>query len=373
MKQFTLSMFYLLCSLFVFVTPAMAKVVIQEKGTYTLPAGETLDDDLFVGSETASILGNVTGSVFAGAGSIDISGKVGGDVIAGTGNLTLSKAQVGGNVIVGAGQVMIDDASKIGGSLIAGTGMLKNSAPIGRSVMVGAGTAYLNSSVGKELRFGGRDLELGPKVKVAGDMTYALDESQGMLKQDPAATIAGSVSRYTPPESARRDMDKAREDFGKIGRAAHSGWLMVSFIGSLLLGFLLLKLFPKTGLGLASQVSGSLVSSLGTGFLIVVLAIPTMFVLALTIIGLPLLGLLIPLFCIELHLAKLVSAYALGRFITKQFSWNKMGIYAVFSIGLIIFYLLRAMPGIGWITSILFTWTGLGAIWLYTRANLKSL
>jgi hypothetical protein len=50
-----------------------------------------------------------------------------------------------------------------------------------------------------------------------------------------------------------------------------------------------------------------------------------------------------------------------------------MGVYAVFSIGLAIFYLLRVVPGIGWVVSVLFNWTGLGALWLYTRANLKNL
>lgn len=357
----------------VFPSSASAKVVIEEQGAYTLPAGETLDDDLFVGSQSVTILGNVNGSIFAGAGTISISGKVGGDIIAGTGDLTLTKAQVTGNVIVGAGKVMIDDASKIGGSLIAGSGTLHNLAPVGRNVMVGAGTAYISSTIGKELRFGGRDLELGPKTKIAGNLTYALDQETGMLKQDPSATIAGSVSRYTPPESARRDMDKAREDFGKFGRVAHTGWLMVSFIGSLLLGFLLLKLFPKTGLGVSGQISKSLIPSVGVGFLVVVLSVPVLFVLALTVIGLPLVGLLIPLLFIELHLAKLISSYALGRFMARQFNWGNMGVYAVFTLGLIIFYLLRAVPGIGWITSVLFTWTGLGAIWLYTRSNLKSL
>jgi hypothetical protein len=390
MKKLISSLFIVLCSLFVFSTPAMAKVVMQEKGTVTIPAGETVDDDLFIGSENIDFAGVVTGSMFAGAGMADIKGNIKGDLILGTGkanlggviggdlylgagDVVLTKVTVGGNIVVGAGNVMIDKDSKIGGSLIAGAGSVRNAAPIGRSAMIGAGTLYLDNKIGKEARLGGGNIELGPLTSIAGNMTYALEQDRGVLKQDPSATIAGTVTRYTPPVDARKDMAKAKADMAKFGRVAHGGWLMVSFLGSLLVGFLLLKLFPKTSLGLSTTASKSLMTSLGAGFLIVVAAVPLFLVLALTVIGLPLVGLLIPLFCIELHVAKLVSAYALGSFVTKQFSWHKMGVYAVFSIGLILFYLLRAVPGIGWITSVLFTWTGLGAIWLYTRANLKTL
>jgi hypothetical protein len=308
-----------------------------------------------------------------GTGKANLGGVIGGDLYLGAGDVALTKVTVGGNVIIGAGNVVIDKDSKIGGSLIAGAGSVRNSAPIGRSAMIGAGSLYLDNKVGKEARLGGGEIELGPLTSIAGNLTYALGEDQSSLKQDPASTIAGTVSRYTPPVDAKQDMAKAKEDFAKFGIVARNGWLMISFLGSMLVGFLLLKLFPKTSLALSTMVSKSLLPSLGTGFLIVVTVIPVFLVLALTVIGLPLAGLLILLFSIELYLAKLVSVYALGHFVAKQFNWNKMGIYGLFSVGLIIFYFLRAVPGVGGIVSILFTWTGLGAIWLYTKSNLKSL
>jgi len=385
---------FVLLSLFtffmVFPSQALAKVIIQETGTITIPSSETIDDDLFVGGENVDFAGTVTGSVFAGSGMADIKGNIKGDLVLGTGkanlggviggdlylgagDVVLTKVTVGGNVIVGAGNVLIDKDSKIGGSLIAGAGSVRNSAPIGRSAMIGAGSLYLDNKVGKEARLGGGNIELGPLTSIAGNLTYALGEDGSSLKQDPSATVGGTISRYTPPADARRDMQKAKDDFGKFGLVAHRGWLLISFLGSLLLGFVLLKLFPKTALGLSSEISKSLLPSLGIGFLIVIFALPVFLVLALTIIGLPLLGILIPVFAVELCLAKLVSSYGLGRFVAKQFSWNKMGVYAVFTIGLAIFYLLQAIPGIGWVVSVLFTWVGLGAIWLSTRANLKNL
>jgi uncharacterized Tic20 family protein len=389
-KKVTTSIFYILCSMFIFTTPALAKVMYEEKGSVVISNTETVDDDLFVGAESVTIDGNVLGSVFVGtgryaqSGSIKgdlvlgtenaiISGSVGGDIYVGAGSVTISNAKIGGNIIAGAGTITIDKESQIGGSLIAGSGDLKNAAPVGRNVVVGASTVYLDSKVGKEVRVGGGDIALGPNANIAGNLTYAFDEESDNVAQDPKAVVAGTTSRYTPPQQVQDEMNKSREDMRKFGMAANRGWLLISFIGSLLVGFLLLKLLPKTSLGLSNQVKDGLLHSIGIGFLIVVFAIPVLLVLALSIIGLPLAGLLLLLLCIALHIAKLVASYALGRFVTAQFNLNKTGIYATAFIGLSIFYLLRAVPGIGWIVSTLFTWTGLGAIWLYTRSNLKNL
>jgi hypothetical protein len=380
-----------LFSVFAFPSPALAKVMYQEKGSVMVSKTETVDDDLFIGSESVTIDGNVLGSVFVGtgrytqSGSIKgdlvlgtenaiISGSVGGDIYVGAGNVTISKAIIGGNIIAGAGTITIDNESQIGGSLIAGSSDLRNSASIGRNVIVGAGMVYLDNKVGKEVRVGSSgEIILGPNTNIAGNLTYAFDEESDNISQDSKAVIAGATSRYAPPQQVQEEMNKSRDDMRKFGMAASRGWLLISFIGSLLVGFLLLKLFPKTSLGLSNQVKDGLLHSICIGFLVVVFAVPVLLVLALSIIGLPLAGLLLLLLCIALHISKLVASYALGRFVTAQFNLNKTGIYATAFIGLSIFYLLRAVPGIGWIVSTLFTWTGLGAIWLYTRANLKNL
>ena len=356
--SFILSIFSILYTSYVILShpaPASAKVMLQETGTITIPQGEVIDDDLFIAGE-----------------SVVINGEIKGDVFVGTGNLTLSGATIGGSLIAGSGNVTIDQTSYIGGSLVVGTGNLSNSASVGRNIMAAAGNIYINNKVGKEARLGAGNIELGPDTEVAGDLTYALGDDDSVLTLDPDAIVSGDTTRYTPP-AAKQDIDSAKQDLNRFGSFAHKSWLVISFIGSLLLGYLLIKLFPKTALGLSAYTTSSLLPSLGTGFLIVVAAIPVFLVLALTIIGLPILGVLIPLFCIELHLAKLITSYALGQFVAKQFSWNKLGVYAIYSLGLAIFYILRALPGIGALTSILFTWVGLGTIWLYTRSHLKNL
>jgi carbonic anhydrase/acetyltransferase-like protein (isoleucine patch superfamily) len=361
----------------------------EEKGNIVVSKTETVDDDLFVGAESVTVDGTVLGTIFAGTGKYVqtgtvkgdlvlgaehavISGTIGGDIYVGAGSVTISKATIGGNIIAGAGNITIDKDSKIGGSLITGTGDLKNYASVGRNVMIGAGTVLLDGKVGKEARVGGGAITLGSNANIAGNFAYALAEENDNLTQDPQAVVSGTTSRYMEPARAREDMERAKADAYRIGHMAGRGWLVISFLGSLLVGFLLLKLFPKTTLALSTQIKSDLMRSLGIGFLIVIFAAPVLLILSLTVIGLPLAGLLFLLLLIAMFVAKLSASYVLGRFVTAQFNLNKTGVYATAFIGLSIFYLLRAVPAIGWIVSMLFTWTGLGAIWLYTRSNLKN-
>lgn len=385
-----LSFFTFHLSLITFVSPVFAKVMIEEKGNVVISKSEIIDDDLFIGAENVTIEGDILGSAFVGAGqyiqtgnikgdlvlgtgNAQVSGLVGGDIYLGAGDVSISKLTVVGNVIVGSGSLAIDKDSKINGSLIVGSGNLKNYAPVGRNVIAGAQNILLDSKVGKEVRVGGSNITLGSSTNIAGNLTYALGEDDSNLTQDPKAVIGGAIFHYIPPVNPQAETAKFKEDMRKFGMVASRGWLVISFVGSLLLSFLLLKLFPKTSLGLSTQIKNDLLRSLGIGFLIVVFAFPVLLVLSLTVIGLPLAGLLLLLLWVALIASKLVTSYALGRFITAQFNLNKTGVYATGFIGLAIFYILRAMPGIGWIMYTLFTWTGLGAIWLYTHSNLKNL
>jgi len=61
----TLLIFSLFC--FIFADKALAKVIVQEKGTVNIAKEEVLDDDLFIGADTVNIEGTVNGDVFIGA------------------------------------------------------------------------------------------------------------------------------------------------------------------------------------------------------------------------------------------------------------------------------------------------------------------
>lgn len=374
----------------VFPSKSYAKVIVEEKGVYELKKGEVVDDDLFVGAESVTIDGTVNGNVYVGASSLKMHGTVNGDLIGGVGaaelsgtvkgdtylgagSVMLDALKVGGTLALGGGNLRLDEQSSVGGSLLAGAGTIISRAAVARSAMIGAGSIELDGQVGKEARLAGSQIRLGDNAKIMGDVTYALGDANATFSQAESASVSGTVTKYEQPAAARRDMARAQEDMRRFGQVVGHGWMLLSFIGALIIGGICLALFRRTFAQLGETLASTFGKSLGIGTLIAVLAFPVFLVLLVSIVGIPLLPIVIPLFFLDLYFAKLVAAYALGVKITTLLNLSHLAIFWHYALGLTILYLLRLVPGIGWLAGTLATLSGLGAIWLTIQSSRKQL
>ncbi len=358
MKHLYSFLLVFLISLFL-ASPVEAKVILQEKGAVTVAAGEVINDDLFIGAESADIAGTVNGDVYVGAGTVNFSGKVKGDIIVGAGTVNITKATIGDSIIVGAGTVTIDDQSKIGGSLIAGVGTLNNSAPVGRNLMVGAGNIVANGMVGGEARIGAESLTLGPKTVINGDLTYTTEKD---LTQADTAVVKGEITRHQVPQSKPVDRQTAQ----KAWKTAKLGLEGFSFLGAFLVGLVMIWLTPSFSLGVAGKIQNKFLSSLGWGLVVLAVAPFGLFLLALTGIGLPLAFILGLLFIIDLYLTKIFASLALGKVLAQRFGW-KFSQPLVYFIGLVAYYLLRLVPVVGALVRLAALLAGLGGFWIYKK------
>jgi len=349
---------------FFLVSPVQAKIISKEKGTVTVAAGEVINDDLFIGAESVDIAGTVNGDIYVGAGTVNFSGRVSGDLVVGAGIVVIDKAIIGDSLIVGAGTVTIDDQTRIGGSLLAGTGTLDNQARVGRNVMVGAGTTKLNNTVGGEVRLGTGTLSLGPKTVINGDLTYASEEE---ISQDEKAVIRGEVSKHQTPQFKQWDRQAMREKMAKVWFAAKLGMTAMSFFGTLLVGLVMLWLMGKPTQAISEKIQGSLLASLGWGLVLLFVAPPALMLLMFTVIGAPLALIFGLLLVIDLYLAKIFAALALGKVISRNFGWKKLTAPAIFFVGLVVYYLLRLIPVVGMFVRLLALLAGLGGVWLYKK------
>jgi cytoskeletal protein CcmA (bactofilin family) len=352
--------FFLLVIISLFVAaPAEAKIIAQEKGLVSVGADEVINDDLYIGAESVDIAGTVNGDIYIGAGTVNFRGKVSGDLVVGTGTLNVTKGVIGDSLIVGAGTVIIDDQSRIGGSLLAGTGTLDNRAPVGRNFMAGAGTINSNSSVGGEARLAGERLALGPKTRINGDLTYATERE---ISQDKGAIIKGKITRHQTPEF--KPVDKRQ--MAKAWVTAKLGLEGLSFLGAFLVGLVMLWLLPKFTLDITGKIQDKFLASLGWGLVVLMVAPMALFLLAITGIGLPLAGIFTLLLFVDLYLAKVFASLALGQGLKKYFGWN-LKLPVVFFIGLAVYYLLRLIPVIGFFVRIVGLLAGIGGVWLYKK------
>lgn len=288
--------------------------------------------------ETVSNIDAVTGSiVIEGTVTGDVSGVAGDVVIDGT---------VEGNVNVAAGDITI--RGEVQGDLSAATGNLNigPDARIGGDVNTGAGAVTIRGTVDGDARIGAETITLGDGASIGGSLTY-----DGELRGDADSVVAGDVTR---------DRSIGVGLFGDVQPFVQWVFTVNVFLINLLLGALLVGLFPRFSDGVAARARESpLWSGLaGLGVLIVVpiLLIAT----AITIVGLPITLVGAFLFALLAWVGLIYGRYAVGVWLLSladvENRWGGL------ILGILIGTLLWWIPIVGGFLNFVIFLLGLGAL-----------
>jgi hypothetical protein len=167
-------------------TVAMAAAQEEELGgkvrsgdQITVPAGDTVDGDLYAFAGTVTIEGEVTGDVVAFGGQVDIPGRVGGDVLVAAGIVDLSG--------------VVEGDARVSGGTISVSG------DVGEDLFLAGGQATVTGDVGEDLVFGTGDMEV--RGAVAGDVLGGTGEYRN------TGTVGGSEDvRIEEPEVRERSL-----------------------------------------------------------------------------------------------------------------------------------------------------------------------
>jgi cytoskeletal protein CcmA (bactofilin family) len=240
------------------------------------------------------------------------------------GDVLVDRGQTTKDVVVADGDITV--RGTVDGDVVAANGDVAIRGHVTGDVLTFAGTATL-----------------GRRAQVDGDVAYG-DKKPRVA---PGAQIGGKVKKF-----------KA-EDLGGGAIALRIGlWLAVT-ISALVLGLILLALFPKAADAVARTAKARTGRSLLVGVLLFVL-IPIIGVIALiTVVGIPLgAGLLLAMLPIY-GLAYTSSAFVVGRLVSKQGAR-----ILAFIIGLVVLRVLALVPFLGGIVWFLATILGLGALFV---------
>jgi hypothetical protein len=374
-KALLLVPFFIFVILFGAVSPAHAQGIVSGD---TVPAGVTVDDDLILFGETVTIDGDVNGNVFALGGTVTVNGKVDGSLYA-----ISQQTTINGEVTDG----------------VYGTALELVFGPEGR---VGRNVAFLGLSVGMpEGATIGRDLTgifiLG--AQFAGEVERDTTAVIGPLEV--VRLIIRLFDIQAPPFLAPQTIVPAGMKLaspvpydltqqGIIDTILMQRWLVYlvrDYISLLLVGLLVLWLFPTALKRWGNKVMRAPFSSLGLGLAVVIvggigLALLWALILAVALglgrIGFSGLGTAMGmlgffavstagavLFVIVTFISKLVFAFQAGFLILKRYErtgfWYKLGVLAL---GLLIYVLLAAIPYIGWAVAVVVALLGTGAVFM---------
>jgi hypothetical protein len=352
---------FLISTFFAFsALPVSAKILTSKDGDITLDKKEIVKDDLLIGAKKVVIDGVVNGDVFVGAETVTITGKINGNLHLGSASVTLQGAQISGNTYIGSGYVSVTKTT-INGSLFVGSGnvSLDQNTVVKGSLFVGAGDVTIDSQIGRNLYLGAGLANLGDNTKVGMNLYYAYEANSNNINISDKAVISGEIIKKVFEKQPKFDSKMAATGF----KAFKSVTIIYWFITTLVIGLLYIKFFKKHLTQTSEIVSLKFWKSFGVGLLIILTLIPTSLLLLFTIVGIPLIKVIVLLTMLFVYLSRFVVSLSLGQWMAVKFKWNKkMSTYWLFIIGLVTISILKAVPVVGFFTSLTVVAVGLGAL-----------
>ncbi|MCL5784959.1 MAG: polymer-forming cytoskeletal protein [Patescibacteria group bacterium] len=336
-----------------------------------LPQNEVVNKDYFASGNSVTLAGTVNGDAYLAGGNIINEGTINGDLLiaGGTvdirGNITGNVRVVGGQVTIGlagksnlsvaAGSVNIVNSAKVGGSAAVTAGSADIAGPIGKEVNITSGQTTISSSIGGDVNANG-PVTLTSTADIGGNFDY-LSSTPAQIQ--PGAKIAGKTTQHLPPPQTQAGAKGIAAAFEGAKIAA----TLVYFISYLIVGLLMLYFMPIFTRKISDAVKEKPWASLGIGILVTIITPIVVLVLLVTILAIPLALILLAFYLIAIFLSKIFVSLVIGQKILGAFQ-QQISPYWALVLGLVIYAILTLIPVIGIITSLVFTFLGLGALFL---------
>jgi len=386
MKKIKLACFILISCLFcfTFTLPVLAAqnpppVVIKATEVFpndTFKAAEDLvfsgkvNGDLFLAGGMVTFDGETTGDLLVAGGKVIVKGKIGQNLRA-TGGQVSVDSKIGRNLLVIGGAVELSENASVNGSLLALGGTLDNLAKINLGGNLFAGRLYQNGTFGKKVNLVADQFILGPQAKITGDLTYktSTELSTEEQKQILGQTQFTQVVKPTLPNGQVFDQNNL-QGIARFFKGFFLALRLASLVCSLLLGLVILKLFPAFSQKVLEKLEEKPAKFLGWGILYW-LAIPFTFaLLVISLVGIPLIPLLIMALGIVHLLAKIFGPLALGHFVLLEVAHQERRGWALV-LGILLVFVIGSVPFLGPLSLLLLQATATGTIIQQFYSGLK--
>jgi cytoskeletal protein CcmA (bactofilin family) len=349
---------------------------LKSGNAVTIPAGETVADDVYAFAANVSVAGDVKGDLVASGSQVSVSGPVSQDVVLAGGTVEVSGKTgddlwlAGGNVraagpvaedaMVTGGTVILAREAKIGRDLAVAGGQLTVDSSVGRDLKISGGTCAINGSVGGSVTASCDSLTVGPGAVIKGDLVYT---SAKKPEISPTAKIMGrTIAKPLPARPAR-----------KCAFGCKAGFWFLRFAMLLVVGLVVIGLAPRAAERSADAVFGGFWLALLVGFIFLTVVPIAATIIMCTVLGLPLGMILLAAYLISVYVSRAFVGLAIGRWLFRRLGRESVSPYLGLLVGLIILWLLIAIPFVGWLIHLLALLLGFGAVAIARHAMMKDL
>jgi hypothetical protein len=329
---------------------------IRSGGTIAIPSQDTVNDDLLATGSQVDVSGRINGNAFVVGNSVNVTGPVNGFLAAagqtvrlrgqkGTVSAAGQNVQVQGltarNVALAGNTIIVDSNTNVSRDLMAAGNTLNINGTIGRNLRIAGTNLSIRSTVNGNVNAAGQNISVLPGTVIRGNFTY---ESPNQANISENAQILGQVTR--------RPMEKRRPAFG-AGILGSFLW----FLAMLAFGALFVAIFPGWSARSAERLRAEPGWSALWG-LIVLIITPIAIILAIiTIIGIPIAIASLAGYIVALMLATIITSLAIGALILRRSS-----VWLQLLVGLILVFILSAIPYVGVAIKLAVLIFGLGAM-----------
>ena len=330
--------------------------------TPRVPAGRTVDDDLYLFGGGAEVDGVVTGDVVVSAGTLDVDGRVEGSVAAAAGTVEIRGevgrslratagtvrvlGAVGGDVVAAGGTITIEPGATVGGDVVVAGGEVEVRGEVAGEVRGNVGTLTIAGPVGGDVRVSADRVRLEPEARLGGALRYRSHDDAEIASD---AVVAGPTVRRAPSRFVPGD-----------NLQVWLGSAIFRLLCGLVSGVVVVLVMPRAAAAIADGLRSAPLTPFLMGLSLLIFVPLGIAVLLLTVVGIPIALVVLALFLVGLYLSQVVVGLAVGRFLLPN-SWDTasrgFNLLAM-TIGVILLAALRPIP-VPYLSPIVATLTGL--------------
>jgi cytoskeletal protein CcmA (bactofilin family) len=324
----------------------------------------TINGDLIAMAQTITVNGRIDGDIIVIAQNTNVTGEVGGNIrVAGT--AIILNGSVARNVNAFGSNIILGDNLRVNWDVYVAGSALEMRGIIDGSLTGSVGRALISGKIGKnlELKLPENSLSEGLVISsdtiINGDLVY---DSKKPAQISEKASVGGQVIQTT-------SQTKTQNWF------ALWAWSKVyAIFSALVVGLVLIFLGKNITPKILEKISEKPLKMFLPGLILMFILPPIALVLMFTIIGIPLALIVMAWWLIATYVAKIFTAILVGQIIlNKLIKKNNLPLIWSLVVGIIICWLLFAIPFVGWILGLIAVWLGLGGIFTYASHQLKNI
>ena len=373
------------------ITAPVNAADIRSGDMLTVPAGDVINDDLYLFGSNVTVDGLVNGDIIVFGDWITVNGDINGSII-GAGKHIVVKGRVrdsvrmaasaidinspiGGDLVTAASYVTVAQSGSVGRDLLVAAAEVQVDGPVARDVRGSANKLVINSNVGGNVDIAGDEVKLGPAAGIAGNLTY---KSEKKAEQAKEATVKGEI-KHVPPPQPKPSGETVGQAIGGLVTAV-VGFIVIlllvvaiiKYAAALLTGIIFILLARKYVPGLAATLKGRPWPCLGYGALLLFLAPVAIAIAFGLVIGIPLGLAALVVYVSAVYLGHIFMGLFIGQWMLRQRAdVDSTGrLIAALALGLLVVYACGIIPFIGCLTGLAVILFGLGTIIYFLKTKL---